>query len=159
MWQTYYKVSFCLQRGVVHQTQRFRSPAWCSQIPFICEGVAGLLCDETRKLSLSPLPPARGSNAWSSWCPPSSPGEVTRWARRVMAAAIRRVAAPGEEDSGGAWLPAPVQRIKLFLDPAFAANAARHYDHRRPTARAAARREVTGSGLFEPRRGPPIATH
>jgi hypothetical protein len=38
-----------------------------------------------------------------------------------MAAAIRRVAALGEEDSGGAWLPAPVQRIKLFLDPAFAA--------------------------------------
>jgi hypothetical protein len=38
-----------------------------------------------------------------------------------MAAATRRIAALGGEDSGGAWLPAAVQRIKLFLDPAFAA--------------------------------------
>jgi hypothetical protein len=39
----------------------------------------------------------------------------------VTAAAIRRVVALGETDSGGAWRPAPVPRIKLFLDAAFAA--------------------------------------
>jgi hypothetical protein len=51
-------------------------------MPFMREGVAGLLCDETRKLSLSTLP-GRGSVAWSSRCSRNSQGDVMRWVQRV----------------------------------------------------------------------------
>ena len=66
-----------------HQTQGFRSPAWCSQLPFMRESVVGLLRNKTRKPSLSGALVDRVVELTVT----ASPGETVQRTGRAMAAA------------------------------------------------------------------------
>jgi Homeodomain-like domain len=97
-----------------------KSFVWRWQDRFMCDGVAGLSRDKTRKPGLAPLPPAvieRGVELTLV----VPPGEATHWTGRAMGAAsgvsLRSVQRIGAADG---LKPHRMRRCKLSQDPVFA---------------------------------------
>jgi hypothetical protein len=94
---------------------------WRWQERFMCEGVAGLLCEKTRKPRLPPLPAALVERVVALTLT-EPPGEATHWTGRAMATAtgvslrsVQRIL------TAHCLQPHRVRRFKLSQDPAFAA--------------------------------------